>query len=137
MPFFYPPLPGTILICRFPPPGSAPPGEMTKTRPVVVVSRRLRGRTGLTSVVPVSMTPPRHEDRWHVRVPADAMPPGWCDRKGDRWAKCDMAVVVSLERLSQARVQAMRGSAPAPLSRVSAATLYEIRKALAFVFEIE
>lgn len=109
---------------------------MTKTRPVIVVSRRLKGRPGLVSIVPVSMTAPRQEARWHVRVPAEAMPPGWGEREGSRWAKCDMAMVVSLERLSQARTQAKRGAPFSPLSRVDEATLYEIRKALSFVFEL-
>lgn len=109
---------------------------MVKTRPVIVVSRRLKGRPGLVSIVPVSMTPPREPAGWHVRVPADEMPPGWRDREGDRWAKCDMAMVVSLERLSHARAHASR-TAQGILTRVSEKTLSEIRTALAYVFELD
>ncbi|QWT19201.1 type II toxin-antitoxin system PemK/MazF family toxin [Bacillus sp. NP157] len=136
MSFHYAPLPGTVLICRFPPPGAVPSGEMAKTRPVIVVSRRLRGRPGLVNIVPISMTAPLREDRWHVRIPAEALPAGWRDRPGERWAKCDMATVVSLERLSQARVPTHRNGMQTPLSRISEETLREIRKALAYVFHI-
>ena len=51
------PKPGTILVCDFRQGFRAP--EMIKRRPVVVVSPRLRNRTDLCTVVPLSTIEPR------------------------------------------------------------------------------
>ncbi|MET0256828.1 MAG: type II toxin-antitoxin system PemK/MazF family toxin [Luteibacter sp.] len=136
MPLAFPPDPGTVVICHFPLAGSVAGAEMVKTRPAIVVSRLLEGRRGLVCVVPVSMTPPAQVRRWHVRLPADAMPRGWADKTGDRWAKCDMLTTVSLDRLS------MRGSARRSGRRrfetgaLDGDSMREIRKALAYILEL-
>ena len=56
------PNPGTVLICDFN--GLIIP-EMVKTRPVVVISPRLRHRTGLCTIIPLSTTPPDPKMPWH------------------------------------------------------------------------
>jgi uncharacterized protein YifN (PemK superfamily) len=98
----FPPNPGSVVICRFPAAGTVVGAEMVKIRPAVVVGRALERRRGLVNVVPISMTAPAKRRLWHVPVSVAAMPPGWREKPGDRWAKCDMLTVVSLERLSLA-----------------------------------
>jgi uncharacterized protein YifN (PemK superfamily) len=124
--------PGMVLICEFPPQDQIRPGEMTKVRPVIVVGRRMASRKGLVNIVPVSMTAPRSPAPWHVVVPTAAMPAGWRDRPGDRWAKCDMVATVSVERL---RTSTRRTRTP--ISFVDAQTLRAIRTAIGYVFEVE
>lgn len=106
-------------------------GEMTKTRPVVIVNRRIHNRPGLVNVVPVSMTAPRTVEPWHVRVPRSAMPIGWRERGGERWAKCDMVATVSVERL-----MASTRRFDVPVAHVDAEKLSEIRSALGYLFEL-
>lgn len=109
--------------------------EMVKTRPVIVVSRVLDGRHGVATVVPISMTPPANPRRWHVLVPTTAMPQGWREKPGDRWAKCDMVTTVSLERLSMIGVRRFEGKLHYTASEVDAPTLRQIREALAYLLE--
>lgn len=127
---------GTLAICRFPPPGIAVGVEMVKTRPVIVVSRVLDGRHGVATVVPISMTPPSEPRRWHVLVPETAMPKGWREKAGDRWAKCDMVTTVSLERLSMADARRHDGKLRYSAAEIDASTLHRIRQALAYLFEV-
>ena len=127
---------GTLAICRFPSPGTAVGAEMVKTRPVIVVSRVLHGRHGVATVVPVSMTRPSEPRLWHVRVPESAMPRGWKELSGDRWAKCDMVTTVSLERLSMAEVRRHDGKLIHRSMEIDAPTLHQIRQALAYIFEV-
>jgi uncharacterized protein YifN (PemK superfamily) len=54
---FYP-HPGHVLVCDFR--GFIEP-VIVKKRPVIVVSSRLPHRSGLVTVVPISLTAPRHE----------------------------------------------------------------------------
>ncbi|WP_369926200.1 type II toxin-antitoxin system PemK/MazF family toxin [Xanthomonas sp. NCPPB 2632] len=132
----FPPRAGTLAICRFPAPGMAAAAEMVKNRPVIVVSRILRGRHGLATVVPVSMTRPNVPRRWHVLVPADAMPHGWSDKPGERWAKCDMVTTVSLERLSLANARRHAGRPVYGGAEVDELILRQIREALGYIFEL-
>ena len=127
---------GIVAICRFPSPGTAVGAEMVKTRPVIVVSRVLHGRHGVATVVPVSMTPPTEPKRWHVLVPATAMPRGWREKPGDRWAKCDMVVTVSLERLSMSGVRRHEGRLHYTSAEIDDRTLRQIRHALAYILEL-
>ena len=109
---------------------------MVKIRPAVVVGRALEGRRGLVNVVPVSMTAPAKRRLWHVPVSVAAMPPGWREKPGDRWAKCDMLTVVSLERLSLAASARRGGHRRFGQDRVDADTLDSIRRAIAYMFEL-
>jgi uncharacterized protein YifN (PemK superfamily) len=123
--------PGMVLVCEFPPQDQIRPGEMTKVRPVVVVNRRMSSRPGLVNVIPISMTPPHAVAPWHVAIPATAMPVGWREKPGTRWAKCDMVATVSIERL-----RASTRHSRVPVSFVEPETLSAIRIALGYIFEI-
>lgn len=70
---------------------------MVKRRLSVVLTPRSCQRAGLTTVIPISCTPPLLPRPWHVKLSKDPYPRG---DKGEVWAKCDMVNVVSFERLS-------------------------------------
>ena len=94
-PLPYHPSPGEVLQCDYA--GMIEP-EMVKRRWVVVVSPRLRDRTGLCSVVPLSTSAPRTVCTYHVKMEKDPAPNGTPGK--EVWAKCDMAMTVSFARLS-------------------------------------
>ncbi len=91
----YHPETGTILICDFR--GMEAP-EMVKRRPVIVVSPRLRRRSGLCTVVPMSTTPPEPPRAWHYRLRLDRPLPRPYDAT-HHWVKADMVYTVSFSRL--------------------------------------
>lgn len=70
--------------------------EMVKRRLVVVVVPRASQRPHLTTVVPISATPPEVIRPWHVRLGRDPYPKG---TKDELWVKCDMLNVVCFDRL--------------------------------------
>lgn len=87
---------GTVLICDFK--GFVEP-EMTKRRPVIVISPKRKHGPRLCTVVPLSTTAPRPVERCHVRLEfAPTLPEPYDQRVC--WAKCDMIYQVSFERLS-------------------------------------
>lgn len=88
--------PGTILLCDYSKGGFLPP-EMVKRRPVVAVSPRLRHRTGLLTVVPLSTTPPDRVCAHHCMVAMPLTLPGFPAREA--WVKADMLATVAFERL--------------------------------------
>ena len=92
---FYPEQ-GAILICDFN--GFKEP-EMVKRRPVVVISPKRKHGPRLCTVVPLSTSPPRPIEGFHLRID---MEPPLPDPYSERfcWAKCDMVYQVSFERLS-------------------------------------
>lgn len=91
------PPPGQILICEFPEGFKEP--EMVKTRPVMVVSPRLKQRNGLCSVVPLSTTPPDRIQNWHYLLKLDRpLPSPWS--ADEQWVKADMLTTVSYHRLN-------------------------------------
>lgn len=72
---------------------------MVKARPVIVVSPKLRTRTGLCTVVPLSTTEPRPEEEYHMRLRLSRkLPHPW--NSEEHWVKADMIGTVSYERLS-------------------------------------
>lgn len=91
----YPPHPGALLMCDFNT-GFEPP-EMTKRRPVVVISPRPKTLAGLCTVVPLSTVAPNPVKPFHHLMAAGSLPPELGAR--DSWAKCDMVCTVSLRRL--------------------------------------
>jgi len=90
------PLPGTIVICDFN--GFIVP-EMVKRRPAIVVSPRLRGRTNLCTIVPLSTTPPGKVEPYHYLLRLDPPLPRPFDATAC-WAKGDMLYTVSYDRLN-------------------------------------
>ncbi|WP_374327294.1 type II toxin-antitoxin system PemK/MazF family toxin [Azonexus sp.] len=86
---------GTIVICDFN--GFVPP-EMVKRRPAVVVSPRLRKRTGLCTVVPLSTTPPEPICPYHFKLHvAPTLAPPY--DAPFHWVKADMLYTVAFSRL--------------------------------------
>ena len=77
--------------------------EMVKRRPVVVVAPPW-GRQSLSTVVPLSTTPPDILMPYHYPFSDNPIP----GRSEPTWAKCDMVTTVSLERLD--RIKLGRGS---------------------------
>lgn len=92
---FHPKL-GAVLVCRYEPGFKVP--EMVKTRPVVVITPRLRHRHGLCTVVPLSTTPPTRAADYHCELDLGfQMPAPW--RSDNVWAKADMLATVGFHRL--------------------------------------
>ena len=105
MPLNFHPKTGAVLMCDFTT-GFKPP-EMTKRRPVVVISPRRR-RSGRTcTVVPLSTAAPDPVLPFHHCMNPNSMPGSLANRRN--WAKCDMATTVSLERLDRVFVGRSHG----------------------------
>jgi mRNA interferase MazF len=87
---------GTLLMCDFR--GMIIP-EITKKRPVIVVSPRLAYRNKLAMIVPLSTTPPDHQQPFQVRLSRNYHP-----NEAEElpvWAKCDLVCSVSFTRLDR------------------------------------
>jgi uncharacterized protein YifN (PemK superfamily) len=93
---YYPSI-GEIVLCDYR--GFIEP-EMIKTRPVVVVSPRLRRRGNLIGVVPLSNTAPKPAEAYHCLIQLDNPLPAPFDNP-IMWAKCDMYSVVAMQRLDR------------------------------------
>lgn len=100
MPLKFHPEPGTILICDYNSGFVAP--EMTKRRPVVVISPRLKRRPGLCTVVPFSTTPPDFEALYHCEIRFERLLPPPFDAES-MWVKADMLATVGFHRLNLLR----------------------------------
>lgn len=99
MPIQFSPRVGQVVLCAFPDCLTAP--EMVKTRPVVVVTPRLKGRTDLVGVVPLSTTAPNPICAYHCRIAASSMPDALRATSVEVWAKCDMVYTFRLARLDR------------------------------------
>lgn len=129
MPIKYHPEAGAILVCDFR--GFEAP-EMQKKRPVVVVSPRLRHRTDLCTVVPLSTSAPQNVCQYHLEL--ETNPPLPAPYNSDKhWVKADMVYSVSFDRLSAlfvgkdergVRVYDFRVISEADLQRVRVAMLH-------------
>jgi mRNA interferase MazF len=91
----YFPRAGQIFICDFS--GFVTP-EMTKVRPVVVISPRLPYRSEIVAIVPLSTTEPFHALPFCYRLSRNYNPAEQEDLPC--WAKADMVMNLSLSRLS-------------------------------------
>ena len=88
-----------MLICNFS--GAVAP-EIGKRRPVVVITPRHITRSRLVTVVPLSTTPPDPVREYHYKLGRVL----YLDRSHESWAKCDLVMSVSLDRLSRIRASA-------------------------------
>jgi len=88
---------GMVLICDFQ--GAVAP-EITKVRPVVVISPNHPRRAGLATVVPLSTTRPNPIRAFHHRLSRSPLP----GPATEVWAKCDLVTSVALARLDRVRV---------------------------------
>ena len=76
--------------------------EITKKRPVIVISPRLPYRSELTAVVPISTTAPRQDLPFVYKLERNYTP--WGDPLQDCWVKADLVMNISLQRLSAFKV---------------------------------
>ncbi len=92
------PKPGSIVICDFH--GLVAP-EMVKKRPVVIIAKH-KHNARLVTVVPLSTTHPDPVAAYHYKLGNNPLP----DKSKDvvTWAKCDMVVTVSLDRLDRYKI---------------------------------
>ena len=97
------PSPGTILICDFDTGFQIP--EMTKKRPVIVISPKRKNCSGLCTVVAISTKAPKTIENWHYHLPMASMPDVPNFQRKDSWVKGDMVYRVSFERLSLIRTK--------------------------------
>ena len=97
MPITFYPKPGTVLMCDFNT-GFTPP-EMTKRRPVVVISPRYRRSGQICIIVPLSTKAPKSVEPFHHRLDPRSLPGKLAQE--DTWAKCDMVTTVSFRRLDR------------------------------------
>lgn len=107
MALMYYPRPGEILLCNYDT-GFVEP-EMTKRRPAVVVSPRLRKRPELVGVVPLSTTEPRPTEPHHCRIELEKPLP-FPFEAPVMWAKCDMVATVARARLDRFKAGRLGGN---------------------------
>lgn len=121
----YYPSAGEILLCHYDKIVIDP--EMCKPRPVVVVGPRLRSRSRLVAVVPLSTTEPHAIQAYQIRIDLAQPLPRPFD-KPRMWAKCDMVSSVSLKRLDRFKEPYHRGGGRQwRTGRVAAEDLQRIR----------
>jgi mRNA interferase MazF len=121
---------GDVLICAFPDGLRAP--EMTKIRPVVVVTRQHKGRPSLCTVVPLSTTAPDPVMDYHVRINEQGLPRSL--RSKATWAKCDMLYTFCLDRLDRVKCgkDGVTGQRIYETGRIGVDEIAKVRKAIAF-----
>lgn len=90
---------GQIFMCDFS--GFKVP-EMTKLRPVIVISPRLPHRSEIVAIVPVSLTPPTHSLPFCYRLSKNYHP----EEEDGRpcWAKADMLMNIGTYRLTAFKI---------------------------------
>lgn len=96
MPIAEHPEKGTILICDFNSGFTVP--EMTKLRPVVVISPRIKARAPLCTVVCLSTLAPDPVMQYHTQINIRPPLPGHLASNGV-WVKGDMVYSVGFHRL--------------------------------------
>lgn len=84
--------------------------EIVKVRPVVIISPRLPYRSGLVTIVPISLSPPRHEVPYNYKLSKNYNPLESDDL--DCWAKCDLVMNLSLTRLDSFKVGRRKWETP-------------------------
>ncbi len=98
----FPPKRGEIFMCDFA--GLEIP-EMTKKRPVIILTSRAVGRDyRLVTVIPLSTTPPRKVEKWHMELDKKYLPQRHYLFKHQNWVKGDMIYNLSTERLELIRI---------------------------------
>ena len=121
---------GDVLVCAFPECLREP--EMTKVRPVIVVTRQHKGRPSLCTVVPLSTTAPDPIMDYHVRINEQGLPRSL--RNQETWAKCDMLYTLCMARLDRVRCGKDRvtGQRIYETGRITVDEIVRVRKAVAF-----
>lgn len=117
---FYPKM-GQMLMADF---SDLSEPEMTKIRPVVVISPKLPYRSELVAIVPVSLTAPRHTLPFCYQLSRNYHPLE--DDNLSCWAKADMVMNIALKRLNGFKTGRRRWIVP----EISEADLAGIRNAV-------
>ena len=73
--------------------------EITKKRPVVIISPNNLVRKDLCTVIPLSTTAPCPVEKYHYKLPQNPL-----KNEAETWAKCDLVMSVSVERLDRIKV---------------------------------
>lgn len=115
-----------VLICDFH--GAVAP-EISKVRPVVVISPNHPRRAGLVTVVPLSATRPSPVRDFHHRLSQSPFP----GRATEVWAKCDLVTSVAFARLDRVRV----GRGEYLVGHIDDEELLRIRLAAALSFGVD
>jgi len=105
MPIIYPPKRGQILICDF---TGLLAHEMSKVRPVIVLSPRIAHRFDICTVVPLSTTQPKWIENYHYELQlAVPLPPPF--DKPTMWVKGDMVYSLNINRMDKPYVRTTVG----------------------------
>ena len=97
----YHPAQGAILKVRFDDAFEEP--EMVKTRLCVVLSKAMKGRGKLVTVVPLSLSEPETVRDWHTQLDIPfRLPKSWGDKT--RWVKGDMLYAAGFHRCDLLRL---------------------------------
>lgn len=89
------PATGTVLVCDF---GMLRTPEITKRRPVIVISPNFKGRDNLCTVVPTSKSPPKRVMPYHHKIFWEPLLPEPYTNEFS-WVLGDMIYTVGFERL--------------------------------------
>ena len=76
--------------------------EITKVRPVIVISPKLPFRNGLVAIVLLSTKAPFKDVPYVHKMSRNYAP--WGNEVDESWAKCDLVMNISLSRLSSFKV---------------------------------
>ena len=98
--------------------------EITKVRPVIVISPKLPNRSELVAIVPVSLTAPSRPLPFVHKLSRNYHP--LSPDSLECWAKCDLVMNVALRRLSGFKVDRRKWEFPA----LSPEDLAGVRKAV-------
>lgn len=131
VPLLHPPNVGAIVLCEFPEELAVP--EMIKTRPVVVISPRIPGRSQLVSIVPLSTKEPTPFLNHHCEIPIRLMPKALQAETTHVWAKCDMLYTFSINRLDRFKAGRHRPSGKRlyEVGQLELAQIVQIRRCIA------
>lgn len=129
MALLYPPLPGTILRCDF---HTFKEPEMTKARPVIVLSPKVKNHIRTTLlIVALSTKEPSTRHNYHMKVtlPGTELPEGL---SRECWLKGDMVYSLCTSRLNFYRMGRDKhtGKRAYYTDRFTGESLFNIRKAI-------
>ena len=123
MKMLYAPAKGTILICNY---KNLIAPEMDKLRPVIMISSV---SPKLAIVVPLSTARPNRDMPWHYRLTLQEPITDYFS-KLECWAKCDMVMAVSFDRLSLPMSGIDHGKRQYKTLKISDADLESIKAAV-------
>lgn len=120
------PDPGVLVLCNYSTGFKTP--EMTKIRPALIISPRLRNRSNLCTVVPLSTSAPRQEMPYHMEItPAPSCPAPY--DSSTKWVKADMVATVGFNRLKPFHIRPPGGGERKYLyPKVTEDVLHQVRE---------